>query len=412
MPRINKRLIYGLQATGANQYFRDNNIIGFGIKVTPAGKANFFVEKRMPQGDNVRMQIGNARLTPLEDAKIRAQEILLQISRGEDPRDTTPTVENSLEAVLERHISNRVNMAESTKRDYQKILSNCFGDWKRKDVSQITKEMIAGRYRKLRDEGKSDAYINKALRSLRTFLGSSGLTINPVAQFVNESGVSTASTVRERFLRSHEIQRIVEATQEQDGTPNLFGELLMFYLLTGCRLNEALNLKKTDYSASNGTLVFRETKNRRDHKIPTYGWIKAIVERAIENSETDKIFDYTYRQVRTKHERAREHFGFDENWTIHDLRRTFAEHCELAGVDLGNIATALNHTPTGVTQRHYARGELAKLETLRGVYEKLQRQYRAYLEDVGDVRLSEGWDDPLDPSPGSPDFPQDNIQDD
>ncbi|WP_050927813.1 integrase family protein [Aestuariivita boseongensis] len=395
--RINQLTIAGLSPTGSTQFVRDSSLQGFGIKVTPTGKATYFAEKRVRGGRVVRKKIGDVDLLSLDDARIKAREILLQLSQGVDVArlpPPAPTVETSLQAVFDRYIAMRVNLAESTKSDYRKILNNCFDDWKPLEVDRITKEMVAERYRKLKDAGKSDAYIKKALRSLKAILNSSGLALNPVALFLSQSGVTTTPTVRERFLRHHEIQRIMELTTKGDGTPDLFVELIFFYLLTGARKNEALNLKKTDYSAENGTLVFKDTKNHKDHRIPTYGLIKGIVERAIEASGSDKIFDYGESTYRTKLDKFRDYVAFDSSWTTHDLRRTVAEHCELAGVDVGSIGTALNHSPTGVTQRHYARGELAKLDTLRGVYEKLQRQYRGYVVDMPDIRYQEGWDDP------------------
>ncbi len=270
MTRITQRTIASLEATGAVQFIRDESLRGFGIKVTARGKASYFVEKRVKGGRVVRKSIGDVDLMALGDARDEARETLLQLSRGVDVArlpPPTPPVENSLQAVFDRYLVTRVNLKVSTKRQYREVLTNCFSDWMPRGIDAISKDMVAQRYTKLKDDGKSDAYIKIALRTLKAILNSSGLIVNPVKLFMSESGVTTNASARARFLRSHEIQKLMGITQNPDGTPSLFGELIFFYLLTGCRLNEALGLKKTDYSAMDGTITFRDTKNRKDHRV-------------------------------------------------------------------------------------------------------------------------------------------------
>ena len=65
-----------------------------------------------------------------------------------------------------------------------------------------------------------------------------------------------------------------------------------------------------------------------------------------------------------------------------------------------------------VVRKSIAPVELIPLEeaTLRSVYEKLQRQYRAYLDDVGGLRVSEGWDNPPGNEPPPPRLPWENAR--
>ena len=405
MATITQTTIARIEATGDVQYIRDSSLIGFGIKVTAKGKASYFVEARVKQGRTVRKQIADVDLMPLDDARNEARAKLLQLKRGVDIGTLPPPAppdDNSLQKVFERYLATRVRLKDSTKHDYRKIINNCYSDLLPLDVSTIDQQTIANKYMELTQRGVSLAYTQKALRTLKAILNSSGLTINPVTQFLKSSGVSTVPQPRNRFLRAQEIAEIAEFSRDDEnanpypGKDALFCQLLMFYLCTGCRRGEALSLLKSDYDQHNSQLTFRETKNGRDHTIPVVGMIKNIVETAIQNSQSDRIFDYSESNVRTKLDKTQTALG-SSDWTIHDLRRTFAEHCQLVGVDVAVIASALNHSPAGVTSTSYLGGGLAKLAMLRDVYERLQQQYRAYWDEGPDTmgRLTEGWDDPI-----------------
>ena len=405
MTTITQKTIAKIEPTGAIQFVRDSSLTGFGIKVTAKGKASYFAEARVKGGRTVRKNIADVDLLPLDDARNEARAMLLQLKQGVDLGKLpppAPRADNSLQHVLDQYFVTRVGLKETTKLDYRKVMRNCFSDLMPLDVSMITPTIIAKQYIRLIKEKPSQAYAQKALRTLKAILNSSGLTFNPVSQFIKESGVATVSDPRTRFLRSQEIARIAEFSRDDKyanpypGKDAPFCQLLMFYLCTGCRKTEALSLLKTDYDQVNKQLTFRETKNGRPHTIPVVGTIKDALERAIENSNSDKIFDYTDRTVRTKLDKTKAALGFDD-WTIHDLRRTFAEHSQLIGVDVPLIASALNHTPTGITATAYLGGGLAKLSMLRDVYERLQCQYGMYWEEGPDTlgELSEGWDTPV-----------------
>ena len=60
---------------------------------------------------------------------------------------------------------------------------------------------------------------------------------------------------------------------------------------------------------------------------------------------------------------------------------TFAEHAQLAGVDVGAIGIALNHAPTGVTRTSYLGGGLAKKMILTQCLKTVSKQYLAYMEE-------------------------------
>lgn len=401
---ITQRTIAGLETTGKIQFIRDSSLSGFGIKVTAQGKASFIVEARVRGGRTVRRTIGSVDLLSLEDAKIEARQMLLDLKRGVDiarVQPPAPPASNSLQEALEAYLRTRVRLKETTKRQYRKVVEGAFPELLGREVNGIAVDDIATAYRRIASRA-SASYAAIALRTLRAILNSTDIAVNPVKRFLKTSGFSATSTTRTRYLSDQEISRVMDFSRDPaTGQSTLIGDLLMFYLLTGCRKGEALGLTKRHHSAEAGTITFTNTKNGLDHTIPLEGWIKSIIDRRVTNAseEDPRLFPYTENEYRTALKKASRELAFSEPWTTHDLRRTFAEHCQLIGFDHHVIGSALNHTPVGVTQRSYLGGGLAKREILRDVYSKLQRQFLFYHDGFEARRLPDGmapfeWDTP------------------
>jgi integrase len=198
------------------------------------------------------------------------------------------------------------------------------------------------------------------MRTLKAILNSAGITPNPVSRAMKKGGISTSSTPKTRYLSADEIVKVMEYSQTE-----AFGKLLMFYLSTGCRKNEALN-----FSVSGDELTFKNTKSGKDHTVPIVGLIES----------NHGPFVYTETEWRNELDKARKALNFKEPWTVHDLRRTFAEHAQLAGVDVGAISVALNHAPIGVTRTSYLGGGLAKRMILTQCLTTVSKQYLAYMD--------------------------------
>ena len=397
---ITQRTISTIAATGAVQFIRDNDPRGFAIKVTANGKATYVVEKRIKGGSTVRKAIGDVDLLPLDDARLEAKKVLLDLSRGIDIRKVVAPAEiepECLNEALEGYLRVRKSkLAESTQQSYRKVIANQFGDWLPKSIEKITDRMVLERYVELIAK-HSKSYCNIGMRTLKAILNGSGVSVNPVSKAMKRGGFGTSSTTKNRFLTGTEIERIMhyqnrdneyELVTDDDG----FSDLIMFYLSTGCRKNEALNLKKADVSST--SLTFRLTKAGRDHTIPMTGWIAGIIERRIASRTTDRLWNFTEHEFRKRLALFAKRMKFKEPWSTHDLRRTFAEHSSLAGVDLNTIAMALNHAPTGVTGRSYLGGGLAQNAALTEAFKLLQRQYLWCYDgmDTESKALPEGWE--------------------
>ncbi|HLE03095.1 MAG TPA: Arm DNA-binding domain-containing protein, partial [Anaerolineales bacterium] len=107
--RITKRTVDAAKARKADSYVWDQELPGFGLKVTPAGRKVYLVQYRLGgrKGRTRRVTIGqHGELTPTA-ARAEAKRLLGEIAAGRDPateRDKAKA-DKSLAVVLNQFIA-------------------------------------------------------------------------------------------------------------------------------------------------------------------------------------------------------------------------------------------------------------------------------------------------------------------
>ena len=121
------------------------------------------------------------------------------------------------------------------------------------------------------------------------------------------------------------------------------------------------------------------------------GALKELVGKRKQDDE--KVFPFTSNSLRTALDKFKAQLDFKEDWTIHDLRRTFSEHMNLIGYGEQDIAVANNQSSGSVTRSHYLQGQLAKESLLKRMFTDLQLQYDYYYRDHGGEvqKVPKGW---------------------
>lgn len=155
---------------------------------------------------------------------------------------------------------------------------------------------------------------------------------------------------RPRFLTNEEIARLLAAEPD-----HRFTALWKFYLLTGCRRGEALQLQARDINWSRKEITVTNTKT----KVPkTIRITPALAEVLAGLPQVGRLFPWSADFVS-------HHFLFTAraaglNCRLHDLRHTFASHLAAAGVDIYTIQKLLDHTEIKTTQiyAHLSPGKL------------------------------------------------------
>ena len=403
---INQRTLNQIEATGKVYFIRDNDLKGFGIKVTARGKATFIIEGRIKGSRTTRVSIGDVDFVSLREARTEAHLKLGRMKKGEDLNFTTAIETNphdSLHKHIEGYIDTKTNLAKGTRDGYRNVLNKFFKDWMNMPVEAISPRLVQDRRIKLLKEGLSEDYVNRGFRTLKVILNTADLPHqNPVSKFYKQFSLSLQSTNKQHFLKADDIVRLVLDLYDEkiqlpwhrekgfmlDHPP--IASFLWMLLLTGARKTEMLDLRWEDINED--TILIKETKNSREHLIPNAGMIKDVLEFVesldTKKEPTDRVFGMTYSKYRTAFEPYRKDMGF----TAHDLRRTFAEHSNLCGFDDNMIGMALNHKTISFQRKTYMSGQLAKAHLMRDMFLTYQKQIAYYIESFSQQKAPDAFD--------------------
>lgn len=133
-----------------------------------------------------------------------------------------------------------------------------------------------------------------------------------------------------------------------DKAKNSIYDIFVFYLFTGCRRSEGLNIKTSDFEKD--LLHIQGTKtNGSDRWIPILTPIKELYEKYKDNKPT--LFNISETTLKRRRVDFQKICGF--NFQTKDLRTTFATMCAEKGVSPKIIAKWLGHTTTQTTNKYY-----------------------------------------------------------
>lgn len=131
---------------------------------------------------------------------------------------------------------------------------------------------------------------------------------------------------RERFLTTQELKHVWNAAS---GT---FGTIIKVCILTACRRGET-----QDYTLTENTVTFNDTKNSTDHTIPVTPLLHSLLSQNLQWNSWSK-----YKAKLDKDSGV-------TNYTLHDLRRTAATiMAEQLDIRAEVIEAILNHKMKGV----------------------------------------------------------------
>ena len=126
-------------------------------------------------------------------------------------------------------------------------------------------------------------------------------------------------------------------------------DIFIFYLYTGCRMNEALSITTKHFEKELLRIPGTKTEGS-DRWIPIFEPIKQIYERRKDNCQ-ETLFDIAEKTLKRRLIKFKELCQFD--FKIKDLRTTFATMCAEQGIQPSIIAKWLGHTTTNTTNKYY-----------------------------------------------------------
>jgi integrase len=307
----------------------DASLPAFGIRVGKTRKTWLIV----PDQRRVRKVIGHYPAMPVAKARDTARKLLASRS----PYHAVLFGE-ALDQFLELLKANtRLSTYNGTSRHLEGYLRPALA---KRPLADVKTNEVMDIIDELRDRPSEGAHAFGAAKQFFRWASGRGYC----AHILDRLKAPSKSTARARVLTDREIQSIWQATV----APTNFNAIVRLLLLTGQRRGEIAGLRKEWICDDLVTFPPEITKNGRAHSFPI-----APLSRSILSSEDIPSIGLLFPQ---KHGKPGTHFlgwskaksQLDEkcgikDWTLHDLRRTFASNIAALGVRLEVIEKLLNH---------------------------------------------------------------------
>lgn len=370
-------------------FIRDNELIGFGLKVLPSSKVKFIVEGfKLPRRTlgafnhsyrgNIPISISEAREVAtviLDDHfknSMRLKERLSVSPIAATPLERFSTTRRTLQGLLEIYLT--LDLKESTRKDYRFIIECYLKDWLHMDVADITRKMVEERFVFIRDVGikkPSHSQASKVMRVLTTILnyaiGDEMIERNP-CDVLKLKRYKRFNVARTNHLTQQEANVVMKSlgSSVQDLTVKML-------LCTGCRKSEVQNLKWSNLHHIDGLQYIKiiKTKNGKPHLIPVTNQIQEVINAVNDTNGANGSGEYIFGKKCLRATFDRLSCIIDKPFTAHDLRRTFATVASDIGIDFYIIKRLLNHHASDVTTKHYIQFETKK--NILNLMEQLER---------------------------------------
>lgn len=347
------------------RYVYDAKLSGLLVMVTAAGTKSFQVRKSV-QGKSARVTLGRFPVMTVVQARQKALEELSlmatqQQSSNQVREEKRKNAGLTVQKVFDDYLKSRKNLKPNTIRDYRNSLRGGLSVWRDVTLVNITRKMVEERH--LERSKESTVRANSEMRLLRGLFnyamqeyqdsqGKPLVTSNPVNSLSHNKSWNKVQR-RKTVIKPNEIAVWFHAV---DTLPEWYGGVLaqtarVYFLLclfNGYRRTECSRLTWEDVDFENKTITLLDTKNGESHELPMTTYTKQLLEawKIIAPSTTGLVFRATDNVSPLKElkevvkgvcKRSR------INWTLHDLRRTFATTAEGVGVQGYTLKRLLNH---------------------------------------------------------------------
>ena len=303
--RLTDIFVRNLRFEGKKIKHFDDSLPNFGVRVYKSG-VSFIV---MLGNDRRMRTIGKYPAVSLKQARIDALRIL-----GDGISENTNIAVS--EALKDYYAHCERKNKPRTVKDYKRLLNKHLP---RRNLADLTKPVLLQKLNSLRETPAERSHATTAFQIFLNWCVNNGhIESNPIAGLKNQGVVR----VRERFLSDSEISKIWGALGDER-----FSTIIRILMLTGIRRGEYQHMSIEDSIA---TIPKGHTKNGREHIFPV-------------GDLTIKYYEnFSFNGWGKSKKRLDDKSGVYD-WTLHDLRRTFASNHARLGTPIHVVEKMLNH---------------------------------------------------------------------
>jgi len=365
--KITKRLVDSLSPTSSLYELRDCEVIGFSIRITPAGVKSYCYQWRDASGRYRRETIGrHGTITP-DMARSIAQQWAGIVAGGGDPSATSRQAAAS-RRVLMQDLFARIETEHLPSKKPRSAL-NDRGYWRNHILPAMGNTAVA-------DVGPADAAAlhlklratptnaNRVLEALRK-----GMNLAEVWKMRPQNSNPCKAVKpyrlkrRKRYLSPAEAPRLGAALEHFEALGGLdarFAALVRLTLYTGARKGEWMQARWDDLDTSRGVLRLPDTKSNEEQELiitPSAAEVLAGIQRVLGNPYiiAGGKAGQPLKETRRLWRRLCDHAGIvpgREGLRLHDTRHSFASYTLTNTGNLAMVGGLLRHADPQTTARY------------------------------------------------------------
>jgi integrase len=349
-----------------NKVHYDDEVPGFGARVTSAGTRSFVLNYLTKGGRERRITIGSCADWTCTEARTEAKRLRHIVDQGGDPladiqdARAAPTVAELADRFEQEHLSRK---RASTARGYRHMLAAyirpALGHLK---VAEVTFSDVDALHRKITKSGSP--YAGNRVVAVLSKMFSSAMRWNMRETNPAKGIERNLEHHRRRYLSTDELARLVAALAAHPDTQA--ANIVRLLLLTGARKGEALSCRWSGIDLAEGTWSKppSSTKQKAHHEAqlsaPARQLLSEIREQQVAKHPKRPLGEYVFpSSSETGHvvdiKKAWRHMckaaGITE-LRIHDLRHSFASQAISGGASLPLVGALLGHSSPQTTARY------------------------------------------------------------
>lgn len=381
VPKTNltHRTVQSLSTDKDREEFWDENLTGFGVRISGRTGKKTFVVRYRANGRRRRMSLGNFQRVSLAEAREEAKRVLAKSDLGEDPAaERESDGDTTFKALADEVMEARGRKTrESTHKDrLRKLNQELLPAWGKRPVSTITRRDVVDLVEGIANRG-APVHANRVLSLIHLIFndgirrGFPTLEANP-AHLVEPPGEENS---RDRYLTREEIKAVWKALEEE--TP-LTRTAFKLALLTAQRIGAICAMRWDTVTGDVWRIPAEDFKGGREHWVPLSPEATEALEWVQQWSGDTYVFPSRagtkLPHIRNLSSNALQRIRKRTNiphWVTHDFRTTFRTHAvrpretvhdddqKGLGVTSQVADAVLGHREATVGARHYT-GDVAR----------------------------------------------------